>query len=1321
MRISRLMTCAVVALLLYGGPAYAQGGGTTASLSGVVTDAQGGVIPGASVVVTNNATAGQFTAVTTFEGRFTFPAMQPGTYTVTVTLDGFKTAVLPDVQIVTATPATVNVKLELGDLTETVTVEGATALVQTQTAAVQRTVNVQQISSLPLVTRTALDFVTALPGALTTGSNSRGTTINGLPSGSINITLDGVNVQDNANRNDGFFMYIRPLMDSVEEITVSSATPGAESAGSGSVQIRMTTRSGSSRFSGSVYNTWRNQAGTNSDDVMNRNERRGWLWRLNTPYWFNKRDRPKTAAGDHFIDDVRLQTPGFRVGGPAITDKLFYFYNHEWFLWPNQVARTRYLPNDAARMGVFGYTDNAGVARTIDLLALAAANGQLATMDPITQKLFADMRSAVTGFTGGAVSSWDHNTDKFDYSPGGDQKRHFPTGRIDYNMTSNHRITGTVRYNRFESSPDILNSREPRFPGFANVGGQYSHRYSWTGTLRSTFGQNLVNEAKYGFMGGTTQFFTDVTRASFDCDGPGCTGGWNLANTNNSNLLQIGGGGNQITGPQSTNAPSTRYTPATNIENTLTWLRGRHTVSTGASFARYYAENMNVSQLAPVVTFGMVTTDPAYSILSNSANYPGGLNTTQQAYARNLYAMLTGRVSSVGGSFVLDGSGNYEYLGRRIQEMSYNDIGLFVQDAWRWKPTVTLTAGLRWQLQMPFQPDADSYTQLQDYRQVYGITGEGNLFKPGTMTGSAPQLVQYAKGGKAYNTDWNNFAPSLGVVWQPALGDNLLSRILSREPVFRGGYSMSYEAPGFGGFTNIFGNNPGATRSATRSIALGNLGTDGLGLPVLLRQPSRLGPEAAPIPSYPFTPAVSDSVRTFHPDTRTSYTHSYSVGWQRQLGRNTAVEVQYIGNQNIGQTFEWNMNATANWSIYENGFYDEFRRAQGNLRANIAAGNGNTFAFTGAPGTAPLPIFMAFFHGVPLADARNQNPASYTHANFRNSAWYNPMAIYNPNITGVAGTGTSGLQNPSFYANAAAAGLPANFFMANPASYAGGSFMRMNGGRTKYDSVQLELRRRLSQGFHVQTSYVKGVRNTWDWASLRESTWHSIPSAVGPDHAIKVNGGYELPFGRGKRLGGNASRLTDAFIGGWEVVAVGRYQSGPKFNIGGLTLVGMTAKDVQDMFKFYRRPDASGKERIYMFPEDVILNSILAFSTNSATSLTGYSGALPTGRYFTRRSNLDCVAYLTGDCGVPESVLITAPWYGRTDFAFVKRFKMGSSRSIEARMDLYNILNSINFTPVGVSTGSSPASWEVTTAARDLNASQDAGGRITSFGLRFSW
>ena len=310
-------------------------------------------------------------------GRFNIPALEPGTYTVTVTLMGFKTAQYPDVAVLTGTPASIRATLQVGELAETVVVEGATEIVQTQSAAVQTTIAVKQIESLPLVTRTALDYVVALPGANTTASNSRGTTINGLPSVTINITLDGVNVQDNNNRNgDGFFMYIRPLLDSIEEITVSTSTPGAESAGQGATQIRMSTRAGSNRFSGSVYDTWRNQAGTNDEDVNKREKKGSWLWGLNTPYWFNKRDIAKTKAGEYFIDDVRLETPGFRVGGPAIKDKLFYFFNWEWFKWPNQVNRTRYLMSTNAQKGLFTYTAADGSRQTLDLLALAASKGQ---------------------------------------------------------------------------------------------------------------------------------------------------------------------------------------------------------------------------------------------------------------------------------------------------------------------------------------------------------------------------------------------------------------------------------------------------------------------------------------------------------------------------------------------------------------------------------------------------------------------------------------------------------------------------------------------------------------------------------------------------------------------------------------------------------------------------------------------------------------------------------------------------------------------------------------------------------------------------------
>ena len=1321
MRPRSLWPIALLALmaLAFGAPAFAQGGGSTTSLSGLVVDTSGGVIPGADIIAKNNATAAESRAVTDATGRFTIPALNPGTYTVTVSLMGFKTFQAPDIQVITATPASIRAVLEVGALEETVVVTGATEIVQTQTASVQTTIAVKQIQALPLVTRTALDYVTMLPGALTSGSDTRGTTINGLPTGSINITLDGVNVQDNNNRTtDGFFMYIRPLMDSVEEITVSTATPGAESAGQGSAQIRFTTRAGSNRFAGSAYNTWRNQAGTNDEDVLSRKKKSGFLWGLNTPYWFNKRDRPKTAAGEDFIDDVRLQTPGFRVGGPILKDQLFYFANIEWFLWPNQIARTRYLMNTNAQQGIFTYTGNDNVQRTMNLMQLAAANGQTTAFDPTMSKLFADTRAAVTGFEGGGLQAWNLNSDKFDYSPGGEQFRYFPTGRIDYNVAQNHRFTGTVRYNRFESEPDILNSVEPRFPGFKNFGGQWSHRYSWSAALRSTFGRNLVNEARYGFSGGTTQFYTNMTPENFACDGPGCTGPWRV------NLLDIGG--NTLTAPQSVLGPSTRYTPATVYEDTLTWLKDKHTVTMGGSYTHLFGRNWNANQLVPQLTFGVNSADPAYTFLSNSANYPGGLSTTQQGYARNLYALLTGRITEVTGSFYLDPSGNeYVYVGDRQQEFSVDVLGLFVSDSWRVKPNLTLTGGLRWELQFPFQPDANNYARLQDWQMVYGLTGPDNLFKPGQMNGQAPVLVQYLAGERPYNMDINNIAPSVGAVWRPNVGNGLISKLLSPEPVLRGGYSVSYDREGFAPFTSIFGSNPGGSRAGTRSIALGNLGTDAP-LPVLFSQTGRLSPPATPSVAYPFTPAINETMNAYFPDFRTAYTHQWSLGFQRELGKNMAMEVRYVGNRNIsGTDFQWDLNDASNWNIYENGFYDEFRKAQSNMRANIAAGKGNTFAYTGAPGTAPLPIFQAYFAGIPVGDARNQNPANYTSANYASSSWYNQLRTYNPNITGIAGTGSSGLQNSSRAANAKAAGLPANFFQISPSVQEAGSWLKTNGGATTYSAIQLELRRRMSKGLLVQGSYNHGVRNTWSWPTLRDETWHSVPSTTGPDHALKFNWVYELPFGQGKRWGSGAGRWLNYVIGGWEFDGVARFQSGQKYNLGGWSLVGMSEKDVQDMFKFYRRKDANGLERIYMWPEEVIDNSIIAFSQTSATSLTGYSGALPTGRYFTRRSSLDCVAYLTGDCGAPETFIVSAPWYGKTDFSFVKRFTIGGGRFIEARMDLYNVFDNINFTPIGIGNtqrdGTTRTAWEVTAAARDVNASQDAGGRITSFGLRFSW
>jgi len=306
-------------LMAISSPAFAQGGSST--LVGTVVDSSGAFIPGVDVVAKNNATATEYHAVSDATGRYEISAIGAGTYTVTVTLMGFKTVILPDISVIAGTPASVKaVTLEVGSLQESITVTGATELVQTQTAAVTTTLTTQQISRAPLTTRNTLDFVTMLPGVNSTQA-PRYSTVMGLPGSALNITIDGLNVQDQALKGttgSAFFAYINPRLDAVEEVTVSTANPGAESSGQGAVQVRFQTRSGTNTFQGSIYHYLR---------------RTNW----NTPYWFNENQNYPSLPNDK----ARIDTFGGRVGGPILKDKLFFFLNYEEFRQPMSAARTR--------------------------------------------------------------------------------------------------------------------------------------------------------------------------------------------------------------------------------------------------------------------------------------------------------------------------------------------------------------------------------------------------------------------------------------------------------------------------------------------------------------------------------------------------------------------------------------------------------------------------------------------------------------------------------------------------------------------------------------------------------------------------------------------------------------------------------------------------------------------------------------------------------------------------------------------------------------------------------------------------------------------
>ena len=243
--------------------------GASQSLSGVVVDAAGGVIPGASVVVLNKATGEKFELTSNEAGAFAVPGIAVGTYTVTVTLQSFKTAVINDVRIVTGTAANVRATMELGALSETVQVSSRAELVQSQSPSVASTLVAEQLNEVPLASRNALYALNMLPGVqYGSGAGPRAAGINGLPNNTVNITIDGVQTGNMLQSTDGFFSMVTPRLDAVEEITITGAVPGSGS-GPGSVQVQFATRSGTNRFDGSAYHYWK-QPDFNSNYYFNK-------------------------------------------------------------------------------------------------------------------------------------------------------------------------------------------------------------------------------------------------------------------------------------------------------------------------------------------------------------------------------------------------------------------------------------------------------------------------------------------------------------------------------------------------------------------------------------------------------------------------------------------------------------------------------------------------------------------------------------------------------------------------------------------------------------------------------------------------------------------------------------------------------------------------------------------------------------------------------------------------------------------------------------------------------------------------------------------
>jgi len=1326
MKLSFFRLAAMVLLIAAASfPGYAQGGASSA-INGLVVDQSGGVIPGADVAIKNDATGTEYRTITADNGTFAIPSLSAGTYTATVTVPNFKQAIVKDIKVVAGTPATIRVVLQVGGTSETVTVQANAEIVQSSSATITTTMGSSQIAQLPLATRNAMDFLVLLPGVNTTSNGARYSTISGLSQSAINITIDGVNTQDNSNKNgDGFFSMITPRLDAMEEVTVSTATPGAESAGQGAIQIRFITRSGNNDYHGSVYWYHRNPI-------------------FNTNYWFNNRDKQPTYDGSMTPctalqvatefekckaprDRVLLNQPGARIGGPISLpkkifgplgfsgkDKAFFFFNYEAYYFPSQQTRTRTIYNPAVESGIYRYTVGSTIQQ-VDLLALAAANGQTATFDPTVKKMLTDIRNSVgvRDATTIGVTLQDQTDPLYQYyyiTNKAQDVRKFYTSRGDFNLTSRHKLEMSWNYSTYRLPIDMLNTGDPRYAGFPNISGYLGNRSSASSALRSTITSRLVNEFRFGLQAGPGLF------------GPGINAGmFNGALANMGGFSWTPSG---ITGPVRSSDPSRRTPPLEQIDDTLSWNHSAHSLSFGFSFTN--AGNWTWGQaILPSINFGVDSNnDPArfmFDATNGAKNFPSA-SSGQISTAQSIYASLTGRVTSTGGSAVLNEKTlKYEYLGPNVQRMHQREIGMFLSDSWR-MAGLQLTFGVRWELALPWVPLNDVYSWATP-ADAWGPSGVNSLFKPGATGGKNTEYKQFKAGDTAYNLDYRDIAPSFGFAWSPNSKNGLLAKILGSngQSVFRGGFSVAYSRFGLNSYSNVFSGNPGLTIDASRSSNLGNLvsGTGTDTWPLLFRDQSRLSPPPfASAPVYPMQASISNSVTAFDPNIRTPYTMSWSFGWQRELTRDMAIEVRYVANRGLRS---WNSYGLNTNNIVENGFLDEFRLAMANLQANIAAGRGSTFKYAGAgTGTSPLPITLAYFSGYAAAQA--SDTTKYTSSNFTSATYVNTLAQYNANPCCASSSYAASLQNTATQrANALTAGLAANFFVVNPT--VSNASITGNGGFNMYDSMVVELRRRLAKGLMVQANYVfakslgssnLGFRRPW--AKLQGST---LPSA------FKVNWVYEMPFGRGKWAFGNTSGLVDRLIGHWEIQGTGRWQSGELLNFGNVKLVGMTLQDLRNSLGL-RFDDA--KKLIYYEPADIIANTIAAFNT-SATTSTGYSAAygVPTGRYIAPANTATCIQVYSGECA-PLTNYVRGLRFQRFDVSLVKRFRFAETKNFELRGEFLNAFNNINFnpsggicTPSGTSTTVGATCGQFSSAYRDPNQQNDPGGRLIQLVMRINF
>src|SRR6185369_9570192 len=280
------------------------------------------------------------------------------------------------------------------------------------------------------------------------------------------------------------------------------------------------------------------------------------------------------------------------------------------------------------------------------------------------------------------------------------------------------------------SDPDTTNSVQTVYPNFPVHGLQDSIRYSGQASWRWTLSSRIVNEFRFGKTGGATQFSPDLASEMYNGSGFGGMNGYAISWSSFKSIAN----------PYPSSANSSREGKTMVFEDSLSWVKGSHLLSMGISYTKAEVWLYNQTK-APVVTLGVTSSGDSSDAMFTTANFPNA-SSTDITNARNLYAVLSGRVNAITRNARIQPDGStYKILGPSDQYGTLPEWGSYINDTWHAKPNLTITAGLRYDVQRPFYAQNNSYS-MATLADIFGVTGTGAGFQPGSSVNNLGNLFK---------------------------------------------------------------------------------------------------------------------------------------------------------------------------------------------------------------------------------------------------------------------------------------------------------------------------------------------------------------------------------------------------------------------------------------------------------------------------------------------------------------------------------------------------------------------------------------------------